>query len=228
MNRLKLPSGGVERLGADAVSERTSANPKASELSRHTDPFKIDNSSFDLSANGTSKSARVGSKTTSAISEVRVERDADGRILRVINDAAPIHNPLNDPLNDLEESDDDDDEQDSGKVYEEWGGFEDETKPGKKNKAGASLSFAQTPVVEALERMANQPVGPKQPRYQSSAERDWLQNLVDYYGSADPNDDMLARMARDRRRNAFQRTANDLRRRLAVFRSKGGAVSRSS
>ncbi|KIH94385.1 Nucleolar protein 16 [Sporothrix brasiliensis 5110] len=230
MNRLKVPTGGIERLGTDAVKERAAANSKTdARIEHYIDPFnktanEILGDKRKAPANASSSAVSSSSNT---IREVRVERDARGRIVRVLGDAAPAHNPLNDLLNDLE----DDEEADAAEAaeaaattYEEWGGIEDAPKKGKKGKTGDTTGKPATPVVAALEHLANRPVGPKHVRHQSQAERAWLQTLVDHYGETDPSDSTLAAMAFDRRRNPFQRTANDIRRRLATFRAEGGAV----
>ncbi|KAJ9426529.1 ribosome biogenesis protein Nop16 [Fusarium oxysporum] len=69
--RLKAPTGGTEKkLGATT----TRAYPN--------DPFSI------------------ATVENAIVSEARVERDADGKIIRILGEAKP--NPLNDPLNDLD------------------------------------------------------------------------------------------------------------------------------
>ncbi|CAK7273990.1 Nucleolar protein 16 [Sporothrix epigloea] len=227
MNRLKVPTGGIERLGTDAVKER--AAPDSERVKHYTDHF---NDTAVAIINGTQADRRP--KTASSIREVRVERDANGRIVRVLDDAAPAHNPLNDLLNDLEDEEDEAEAEAeaASTTYEEWDGIAEDAsnnKSGKgkgkgKGKSGKKEQAVTpaTPVVAALEQMANRPVGPKMVRHQSEGERAWLQTLVNYYGEANPDDAMLATMAFDRRRNPFQRTAADLRRRLATFRAEGG------
>ncbi|CAK7264744.1 Nucleolar protein 16 [Sporothrix epigloea] len=219
MNLLKVPTGGIERLGTDAVKERSA--PDGERAKHYTDHF---NDTAVAIINGT-KTGRK-SKAISSIREVRVERDASGRIVRILDDAAPAHNPLNDLLNDLEDEDEAEAAEAASTSYEEWDGIAEDAgdkrkgkgKKGKKEKTTAPA----TPVVAALEQMANRPVGPKMVRHQSEGERAWLQTLVNYYGEANPSDVMLSTMAFDRRRNPFQRTAADLRRRLATFRAEGG------
>ncbi|CAK7201204.1 Nucleolar protein 16 [Sporothrix eucalyptigena] len=213
MNRLKVPTGGIERLGTDAVKEREASDGER--VQHYTDHF---NDTAAAILNG--KAPKKAGASNNSVREVRVERDADGRIVRILEDAAPAHNPLNDLLNDLEDEEEAEAIEAEGKTYEEWDGIE-EDKPAKKGKK-AKKAQAATPVVAALEQMANRPVGPKMVRHQSTGERAWLQTLVDHYG-ADPSESTLATMAFDRRRNPFQRTAADLRRRLATFRAEGGA-----
>ncbi|KAL1899913.1 Nucleolar protein 16 [Sporothrix stenoceras] len=232
MNRLKVTTGGIERLGTDVVKERAAANSKTdARIEHYIDPFnKTANEILGDKRQAPAKS----SSSSSNVREVRVERDANGKIVRILGDAAPAHNPLNDLLNDLEDEEEEEEEEAAGKTYEEWGGIEEAPKTKSKKKlekqaaakaqAAASTSTATTPVVAALEQLASRPVGPKHIRHQSQAERAWLQTLVDHYGETNPSDSTLAAMAFDRRRNPFQRTANDIRRRLATFRAEGGAA----
>ncbi|SPN97666.1 related to NOP16 constituent of 66S pre-ribosomal particles [Cephalotrichum gorgonifer] len=123
------------------------------------------------------------------IGETRVERDADGRILRVVGGKRKS-NPLNDPLNDIEDQAEADDDEDA----EEWGGIEDGGAP-------------TTDVVRALEEMASRPEV-KRVRHVSEREREWLDRLVQKHG-----DDTEA-MARDRKLNPMQQTAADIARRI--------------
>ena len=145
------------------------------------------------------------------VGEVRVERDADGRITRVVRD----ENPLGDPLNDLD-SDEDEGGDEGGEAglqlqreqaqaqararqrgYEEWSGF-----------GGGDEEDGDRPeVLRALEREANRPTE-KTVRHQSERELDWLKRLADKHG-----DDTSA-MARDVKLNPMQQTAADIRRRL--------------
>ncbi|KAI9793471.1 MAG: Nucleolar protein 16 [Piccolia ochrophora] len=86
----------------------------------------------------------------------RVERDTDGNITRIIHSGKSRANPLNDPLNELSESE----------------GEED--KPPQR-------SSARTGVIEELEWHAQQEA-PKPVRKPSSREDEWVQMLVDKYG----------------------------------------------
>jgi nucleolar protein 16 len=224
MNRLKVPTGGIERLGTDAVKERAAAKSNTdARIEHYIDPFnKTANEILGDKRQAPATSSVAAAKSN--VREVRVERDASGRIVRILGDAAPVHNLLNDLLNDLEDEEEAEEAEAATKTYEEWGGIEDAPKKGKKGKGKKETSAASTPVVAALEQLASRPVGPKHIRHQSHAERAWLQTLVDHYGETDPSDSTLAAMAFDRRRNPFQRTANDIRRRLATFRAEGGAA----
>lgn len=118
----------------------------------------------------------------------RVERDADGKIVRVIGRAP---NPLDDPLHEL----DSDSEMGDGEVeeHEEWGGIQENGR--------------ETEVVKSLIQEARNPA-PKKKRYQSEQEREWLEKLVGKYG-----DDTRA-MAKDRKLNPMQQTEADIRRRI--------------
>lgn len=86
-----------------------------------------------------------------------MERDAQGRITRVIRDANPLRDPLNDVLDSDSESDGDD--------GEEWGG----------------IDAAAPRVVRELEREAAQPTE-KLVRHQSEREMEWLGDLVAKHG----------------------------------------------
>ncbi|KAH7152124.1 ribosome biogenesis protein Nop16 [Dactylonectria estremocensis] len=160
--RLKAPTGGTEKqLGA--VTTRTSVN----------DPFAII------------------SVENAVVSEARVERDADGKIIRILGHARP--NPLNDLLNDLDEDSDMEDGGDASKGNEEWGGIQDDPE--------------DTDVIKALLEQSRAPVV-KTPRHQSGREREWLDAMVAKHG-----DDTVA-MAKDRKLNPMQQTAADIAKRI--------------
>ncbi|KAL1841704.1 hypothetical protein VTJ49DRAFT_6678 [Mycothermus thermophilus] len=129
------------------------------------------------------------------VREVQVERDAEGRITRVLRNP----NPLNDPLNEL---DSDSETEGKKKQYDEWSGFQGEDDSSKPE------------VLRALEREASRPVE-KTVRHQSEREIEWLQRLVDRHG------DDTAAMARDMKLNPMQQTAADIRKRL----KKAGLLS---
>ncbi|VUC24264.1 unnamed protein product [Clonostachys rosea] len=158
--RLKGPTGGTEK----TLGVKETFGP--------SDPLSINGSG----------------STGKALDVARVERDADGKIVRVIGPAA---NPLNDPLNALdsdEEMDDEDEEE-----HEEWGGIQENGK--------------ETEVVKSLIQEARNPA-PKKKRHQSEQEREWLEKLISKYG-----DDTKA-MAKDRKLNPMQQTEADIRRRI--------------
>ncbi|KAK7426069.1 Ribosome biogenesis protein Nop16 [Neonectria magnoliae] len=161
--RLKAPTGGVEkRLGAaGAVTTRTSAS----------DPFAIT------------------TIENAIVSEARVERDADGKIVRILGRSKP--NPLNDLLNDIDE--DSDTEVNDAAATDEWTGIEDDPDT--------------THVVKSLIEESRNPAE-KTPRHQSSREREWLDRLIAKHG------DDTAAMAKDRRLNPMQQTAPDIAKRI--------------
>ncbi|RGP73515.1 nucleolar 16 [Fusarium sporotrichioides] len=159
--RLKAPAGGTEKkLGATTTS------------AYKNDPFAI------------------ATIENAIVSEARVERDADGKIIRIIGSAKP--NPLNDPLNDLDQDSDAED-----KPAEEWGGIEDK----------ADDDEETTDIVKQLLEQAKQPDLPKK-RHQSAREIEWLEKLVAKYG------DDTGAMSRDRKLNPMQQTAANIAKRL--------------
>ncbi|KAH0594473.1 hypothetical protein MHUMG1_07823 [Metarhizium humberi] len=163
--RLKAPTGGVEKkLGATTTG-----------ISKN-DPFAI---------------TSVGK---AIVSEAKVERDADGKIIRVLGTTRP--NPLNDPLNNL----DSDSEDGAG---EEWGGIAERE----------AEEEDTTDVVRSLIEESHNPA-PKAPRYQSEGEREWLEKLVEKHG------DDYGAMARDAKLNPMQQTARDIGRRIKKMRGE--------
>ncbi|KAF4120854.1 FAD dependent oxidoreductase [Geosmithia morbida] len=186
--RLRGPTGGTEKLLSSSKEAGASGRPaKRSDV----DPFAI-----------------APTNQKAVLGEAKVERDASGRIVRVIrpgsgNDA----NPLNDPLNEYDSDSDDGTgakkkgaKIDNGVAnYEEWGGIREQGD--------------ETDVVRTLMDEARNPAE-KKPRYQSSREREWLTSLVDKHG-----DDVTA-MARDRKLNPMQQTAADIARRLKKLRKE--------
>ncbi|KZZ98346.1 Ribosome biogenesis protein Nop16 [Moelleriella libera RCEF 2490] len=146
------------------------------------------------------------------VSEARVERDASGKIIRILRGPTSRRpNPLNDPLNDLSSDDDDEEQQQQQEEEEEeeegaegaapgaaeWGGIRDD----------ADDTTTATDVVKALVEESRNPA-PKTARYQSEAETEWLQKLVARHGRD------TSAMARDMKLNPFQQTARDIARRL--------------
>lgn len=124
-----------------------------------------------------------------------MERDADGKIIRILGRGAA--NPLNDPLSALD-SDDEDGEGADEMEYEEWGGIRE--------------TGTETEVVKTLMEEARNPAE-KKPRYQSEREREWLGQLVAKHG-----DNVMA-MAKDRKLNPMQQTAADISRRLKKMKA---------
>ncbi|KAK8012727.1 hypothetical protein PG991_010102 [Apiospora marii] len=133
VSRLNAPTGGVEPNLRSKKSAGRSTKP--------TDPFAI---------------TMLG-RNDSAVTEARVERDENGKIIRIIstNEKKAKPNPLNDPLNELEtDSEAEEDDEEMGDDGETWA---------------------------ALEAEANRP-RQKHIRGQSQREREWLQDLIDRHG----------------------------------------------
>ncbi|KAL7945569.1 ribosome biogenesis protein Nop16 [Trichoderma barbatum] len=164
--RLKTPTGGTEKKLASASSDAPITSTSKS------DPFAIT------------------AAEKAVVSEAKVERDAQGNIVRILGRKA---NPLNDPLNDIESSGE---EEDDG---EEWGGINDD-------------GVGTTDVVKSLIEEAKNPAPPKV-RYLSERETEWLEKLVAKYG-----DDTRA-MARDPKLNPMQQTAADIAKRLKKLKA---------
>ncbi|KFY74508.1 hypothetical protein V499_05472 [Pseudogymnoascus sp. VKM F-103] len=138
--------------------------------------------------------------TTIAPQTARVERDADGKIIKVIHSHTKKANPLNDPLNELESGDEGDDD-----AMEGFEGFEDEQE--EKNE-----------VVRQLEEQALR-VAEKKPRKQSTREQEWCQRLSEKWGED------YKSMVKDRRLNPMQQNEPDIRRRIGKWlESKSGSA----
>jgi nucleolar protein 16 len=129
--------------------------------------------------------------------EVNVERDEEGKIIRVIRpegqETIPKPNPLNDPLNDLEEDDENEDEPET-----------------TRSKSNVIAALEQEAADEA-ERLSK-----KRPRQQSKREEEWLERMVTRYGQ-----DTRA-MARDKKLNPMQQTEADIQRRLKKWLASKG------
>ncbi|KAG5986388.1 hypothetical protein E4U43_005527 [Claviceps pusilla] len=168
--RLKAPTGGTEKkLGAAATTSTTHATSK-------NDPFAI--TCLDKAI----------------VSEAKVERDGDGKIVRILSRSrAEKANPLNDALCALES------DSDSEAGGEGWGAVAEREAAEEAGQAGE--------IVRSLIEESHNPA-PKMKRYQSEAERAWLQRLVDRYG------DDTAAMARDMKLNPMQQTARDIAKRI--------------
>ncbi|KAL0943964.1 Nucleolar protein 16 [Colletotrichum truncatum] len=167
--RLRGPTGGVEKKLTE-IEKTKGVTPR--------DPFAI------------------VSTEEAIVDEARIERDENGKVVRIHYTKSTRANPLNDPLNDLE--DDDDGEEGGEKDKEEWGGIDDNSRP---------------EVIRLLEREAARPEV-KKTRHMSQQEREWLQKLIAKHG-----DDAEA-MARDRKLNPMQQTAGDIARRVRRFTGK--------
>ncbi|CAI6332855.1 unnamed protein product [Periconia digitata] len=160
----------------------------------------------DAAANSTADALNVVSKRpeqTIIPEEVRVERDPEtGAIIRMLGqtsaDAAKSKNPLNDPLNELEE----DDENDTN--MQDWNGF-----------AMLPTESSDNPVIRQLEQAAANGVR-KAPRSQSQREAEWCERLVAKYG------DDYGKMSRDMKLNPMQQTASDIRKRIKKWEDNKG------
>ncbi|PTB42296.1 uncharacterized protein TrAFT101_008616 [Trichoderma asperellum] len=173
--RLKTPTGGTEKLLSKSSSQDEAAAAAALRAAK-PDPFAI------------SSIAEMA-----VLSEAKVERDSEGKIVRVISRKA---NPLNDPLNEV---DTDSEAEDEYANAEEWGGINDD-------------GVGTTDVVKSLIEEAKNPAAPKI-RYQSEGEREWLEKLVAKHG-----DDTRA-MARDLKLNPMQQTASNIAKRLKKLKA---------
>ncbi|EHK98347.1 hypothetical protein GLAREA_12888 [Glarea lozoyensis ATCC 20868] len=113
----------------------------------------------DISSSSTTSKLAISNAIpkTFTPTEATVERDANGKIIRVIH-ATSKPNPLNDPLN----SDSEDEIMDDGETFN---GFD-----GEKNE-----------IVKQLEDMAAR-APEKKPRKQSTREREWCERLVGRWG----------------------------------------------
>ncbi|KAL2760741.1 hypothetical protein ACRALDRAFT_1066796 [Sodiomyces alcalophilus JCM 7366] len=174
--RLNGPSGGEEK----TIQQVLQARKAGKRLAPTLDPLMIDPTAKPV------------------VSEAVIERDANGNIINIQYlgaDGKPKkskarHNPLNDPLVEIESASDEDDE-------EEEGGEDQEKK---------------TDVIRLLEAEASRPEE-KKPRHQSEREREWLERLVARHG------DNFAAMARDAKLNPMQQTAADIARRIKKWQA---------
>lgn len=133
------------------------------------------------------------------MSEAKVERDADGKIVRILSRSRVERaNPLNDALCALE-SESDSGADGEGEGQGQWGAVAEREAAEEAGQAGE--------IVRSLIEESHNPA-PKMKRYQSEAEREWLQRLVERYG------DDTAAMARDIKLNPMQQTARDIAKRI--------------
>jgi len=192
-NQKETLSQNYRRLGLTArLNHATGGTEKTIKLLGLNDPKS---SRADAAADSTANKLNIVSKLPEAPEpgEVQVERDPEtGRIIRVLEDLSKRDNPLNDPLNELEESD-----------GEEWNGFAMVGDEGK----------SDNPVIRQLEEAARNGVR-KAPRVQSQREEEWIERLVAKYG------DDYGRMFRDRKLNPMQQTEADLKRRITKWKKK--------
>jgi nucleolar protein 16 len=133
--------------------------------------------------------------------EVRVERDEQGRIVRVVEDEDEDReregvgrkrarkNPLNDPLNELEDSE-----------AEEMDTFAHVPKDMGNESA----------IVREMEEMAKHGQR-KAPRKQSQREQEWIERLIEKHG------DDYAAMFKDARLNPMQQSEGDIKKRVRKY-----------
>ncbi|KAJ1329387.1 Ribosome biogenesis protein Nop16 [Microdochium nivale] len=209
VSRLKAPTGGVE------PDRKAKQSGLVSESTATTSPLTLAKSAAAAAAKSSKSGGdpfSIALATDAIIGEVRVERDASGKIIRILDETTTMTtttgpkkgssrpNPLNDPLNALDSDDSDGDEEEE-EAAEEWGGIDEAELP-------------EGNIIKQLEEEANRPQV-KVPRGQSAREREWLEGLVARHGSN------LAAMARDRRLNPMQQTAADIGRRIKKWRKEG-------
>lgn len=152
-------------------------------------------------ANTTSDSLAIstGIKTGKLVpGEVQVVRDEEGNIIEIIDpeERQKQDNPLNDPLNDLEES-----------MQMDTNEYEEDSTPTTRNPIVAQLEAQAAAELEEIEKN-------KKPRKQSAREEEWIENLVQKYG------DDYAGMFRDRKLNPMQQSEGDIKRRVKKWKAK--------
>ena len=177
-SRLNAPTGGIEK--------HSSTFPKSSPLAdlRPTDHDRL--------------SIKPALSSAVVAQEIRIERDPEtGKILRVLDEPTIAANPLDDPLNALE---------DNGADEDEWKGFDDSHII--LGHRGSRPSTSQ--VVHELETEASGGLK-KPPRRQSQREEEWVGRLVEAHGQ--DHDAMF----RDRRLNPMQQSVGELRRRITKY-----------
>ena len=196
MAKLGGATGGVEPdfLGAgdgDAgAKDGASAAGPANKKGPRRDPFAV--------------TFAVKPMAQQIVTEARVERDASGRIVRVLDGRR--ENPLRDPL--VQFDSDSEAGEEEAEDAEEWGGIdedEDEEDEDEEDEGRPS-------VVMELERQAGRPLE-KRLRHTSRGEGEWLERLAARHG------DDAAAMARDRKLNPMQQTEADISRRLRRWRA---------
>lgn len=133
---------------------------------------------------------------TTGLRTAKVVRDAEGNIVEVVQEGK-VANPLNDPLNAMEED------------SEGEGSFDTSDRPNRDrmNYAGVVPKLEAAALAELVEVAAR-----KRPRRQSQREREWIDRLVEKYGQ-----DIRA-MSKDRKLNPNQQSEPDIRRRIEVWR----------
>lgn len=193
-------SQNYRRLGLTSrLNHATGGTEKTIKLLGLNDPKS---SRADTAADSTANRLNIVSKQPKQVievEEIEVERDPEtGAILRITGQKEEKYNPLNDPLNELEESDDE----------VEWNGFA--MVPERRENE------PQNPVISELEEAARNGAK-KAPRKQSDREGEWLERLSDKYGED------YGRMARDRKLNPMQQTESDIKKRMKKWKATQSA-----
>lgn len=184
LNRLKAPSGGVDKTAEAATPLRR--QPLA-----------------------------ISSAVPGAVREVLVERDASGKIVRIVRPGEG-ENPLNDPLNDILSDDSGLDGRGAGGGHDGWDGLsgsEDEREAATTTTTRKDGRRRPYKVADDLERMARVPVA-KTARHVSEREAEWLGRLAARHG-----DDVKA-MARDHRLNPMQQTPAQIAKRMRRWKGE--------
>jgi len=197
-NQTETLSQNYRRLGLSAKLNHATGGTEKTALTSTTPTSEPTNTSTNTSTNISDKFhiPSAAPKTFTPL-DARVERDPiTGKILRVLDvpNASKKPNPLNDPLNDLEDSD-----------PEEWTGF-----------ANVPAGTPATTVVQQLEAQALSGVR-KAPRKQSAREQEWIQRLVEKYG------DNYGAMFRDRKLNPMQQSEGDIKSRVKRWKENHAA-----
>lgn len=193
-NQKETLSQNYRRLGLTArLNHATGGVEKTVRSLGLNDP---NSSRADAAANSTADKLNIVSQKPIAadVEEIEVERDPEtGAILRVTREENVHDNPLNDPLNELDESE-----------GEEWNGFS--MVPAEKS---------DNPVIRQLEEVARNGQR-KAPRSQSQREAEWIERLVAKHGED------YGRMSRDMKLNPMQQTAADIKKRVKKWKSSQG------
>jgi len=123
-----------------------------------------------------------------------------------------IHNNAEEARNRMARRDDPLNSEDSDVEFE---GMEDNDEIAGDEEGGGRR---QRGIIDQLEDQASREA-PKKERGQSDREREWIARLVERWG------DDYAKMARDRKSNPMQQTEADIKRRVQVWKQRGGEVT---
>jgi nucleolar protein 16 len=135
--------------------------------------------------------------TQKAIEEVELEHDIETGAIKIRQDASKaVVNPLNDPLNELEDPTELSLSHSMGHVKRIGNGFG---------------------ITETLEELASSGMS-KRPRQQSEREREWVARLVEKHGAD------YAAMFRDRTLNPMQQSVGDIRKRVMKWQTSHTSI----